>query len=101
MPDIKNFTVTNENGKEIEFRFIAIGAPYGLSAINDGDHPLWEVSSNGFTLGQWRVETIAEHYDGDGWCLHGGFTEYNLDASLASIAKQNSIKALTEGGTNE
>ena len=91
-----DFTLTNNKGKEIEFRFIAIGAPYGLSAINDGDHPLWEVSSNGFTLGQWRVETIAEHYDGDGWCLHGGFTEYNLDASLASIAKQNSIKALQE-----
>jgi hypothetical protein len=91
-----NFTVTNENGKTIEFRFIAIGAPYGLSAINNSEHPLWEVSSNGFTLGQWRVETIAEHYDGDGWCLDGGNLAYNLDASLALIAKQNSIQALKE-----
>ena len=96
MSDNKNFTVTNENGKEIEFRFIAIGAPYGLGAINDSEHPLWEVSSDGFTLGQWRVETIAEHYDGDGWCLDGGNLAYNLDASLASIAKQNSIQALEE-----
>jgi hypothetical protein len=98
--DNKNFTVTNENGKEIEFCFIAIGAPYGLGAINNGEHPLWEVSSNGFTLGQWRVETIAEHYDGDGWCLDGGNLAYNLDASLASIAKQNSIKALQEEKVN-
>ena len=92
----KDFTLTNNNGKTIEFRFIATGAPYGLSAINNSEHPLWEVSSNGFTLGQWRVETIAEHYDGDGWCLHGGFTEYNLEPAQALIAKQNSIQALEE-----
>lgn len=89
-----NFTVTNENGKKIDFNFIAIGAPYGLGAVNNGEHPLWEVSSNGFTLGQWRVETIAEHYDGDGWALHGAFNEYDLDPALALIAKQNSIAAL-------
>jgi len=92
----KNFTVKNNKGKTIEFRFIAIGAPYGLSAINNSEHPLWEVSSNGFTLGQWRVETIAEHEDGRGWCLHGGFREYDLDETLTAIAKQNSIQALEE-----
>jgi hypothetical protein len=32
--------------------------------------------------------------DGEGWCLDGGHREFDLDASLASIAKQNSIKAL-------
>ena len=89
-----NFTVKNNKGKEIEFRFIAIGAPYGLSAINDSEHPLWEVSSNGFTLGQWRVETIAEMEDGKGWCLHGGHREYDLDEFLTAIAKKNSIAAL-------
>jgi hypothetical protein len=94
--DTKNFTVKNNKGKTIEFRFIAIGAPYGLSAINNSEHPLWEVSSNGFTLGQWRVETIAEHEDGRGWCLHGGFREYDLDETLTAIAKQNSIQALEE-----
>ncbi len=93
----RNFTLTNHKGKKIDFRFIAIGAPYGLSAINNSEHPLWEVSSNGFTLGQWRVETIAEHEDGRGWCLEGGAREYDLDASLTSIAKGNSIKALEEG----
>jgi len=92
-----NFTMRNNKGKEIEFRFIAIGAPYGLGAINNGDHPLWEVSSNGFTLGQWRVETIAEHEDGKGWCLHGAHREYDLDEFLADYAKQKSIQALTEG----
>jgi hypothetical protein len=92
----RNFTLTNHKGKEIEFRFIAKGAPYGLGAINKGEHPLWEVSSNGFTLGQWRVETIADHKDGEGWCLHGGAKDYDLDASLASIAKQNSVQALEE-----
>jgi len=97
----KNFTLTNNKGKTIEFRFIAIGAPYGLSAINNSEHPLWEVSSNGFTLGQWRVETIADHKDGEGWCLDGGNRQFDLDASLASIAKQNSIQALTEGGANK
>ena len=96
MLDTKNFTVTNKNGKEIDFRFIAIGAPYGLSAINDGAFPLWEVSSNGFTLGQWRIETIAEHQDGTGWNLHGAHREFDLDESLAAIAKENSIKALAE-----
>jgi hypothetical protein len=90
-----NFTMRNNKGKEIEFRFIAIGAPYGLGAINNGDHPLWEVSSNGFTLGQWRVETIAEHEDGKGWCLHGAHREYDLDEFLADYAKQKSIQALT------
>lgn len=90
-----NFTVRNNKGKEIEFRFIAIGGTYGLSAINDSDHPLWEVSSNGFTLGQWRVETIAEHEDGKGWCLHGAHREYDLDEFLADYAKQKSIQALT------
>jgi hypothetical protein len=90
----KNFTVKNNKGKEIEFRFIAIGAPYGLSAINNSEHPLWEVSSNGFTLGQWRIETIAEHEDGQGWCLDGGNREYDLDESLTAIAKKNSIAAL-------
>ena len=101
MNSTNNFTVTNEKGKEIEFRFIAIGAPYGLSAINDSAFPLWEVSSNGFTLGQWRVETIADHTDGEGWCLHGGFREYDLDENLASIAKEKSIQALTEGEANK
>ena len=96
-----NFTVKNNKGKEIEFRFIAIGASYGRSATNDSAFPLWEVSSNGFTLGQWRVETIAEHQDGQGWCLHGGFTEYDLDASLADIAKQKSIQALTGEKANK
>ena len=99
-----NFTMKNNKGKEIEFRFIATGAPYGLSAINKGN-PLWEVSSkvssNVFIIGQWSVETVADHKDGEGWCLDGGALDFNLDASLASIAKQNSIKALTEGGTNE
>jgi hypothetical protein len=90
-----NFTVRNNKGKEIEFRFIAIGGTYGLGAINNGDHPLWEVSSNGFTLGQWRVETIAEHEDGKGWCLHGAHREYDLDEFLADYAKQKSIQALT------
>jgi hypothetical protein len=89
-----NFTVRNNKGKEIEFRFIAIGGTYGLGAINNGDHPLWEVSSNGFTLGQWRVETIAEHEDGKGWCLHGAHREYDLDEFLTAYAKEKSIKAL-------
>ena len=96
MKTTNNFTVKNNNGKEIEFRFIAISAPYGLSAINNGEHPLWEVSSNGFTLGQWRVETIAELEDGRGWCLHGGHREYDLDEFLADYAKQKSIQALQE-----
>lgn len=97
----RNFTLTNNKGKEIEFRFIAIGAPYGLGAINKGEHPLWEVSSNGFTLGQWRVETIAEHQDGQGWCLHGAHREFDLDENLAAIAKQNSIQALTGEKANK
>ena len=92
----KNFTVTNKNEKEIEFRFIAIGAPYGRSATNDSAFPLWEVSSNGFTIGQWRIETIAELADGTGWNLDGGNREFDLDESLAAIAKENSIKALAE-----
>lgn len=96
MNSTKNFTLTSNTGKEIEFRFIATGAPYGLSAINNSTSPLWEASSNGFTLGQWYVETIAEHYEGDGWCLHGGFTEYDLEPAQAAIAKQNSIQALEE-----
>jgi len=75
-----NFTMRNNKGKEIEFRFIAIGAPYGLGAINNGDHPLWE---------------IAEHEDGKGWCLHGAHREYDLDEFLADYAKQKSIQALT------
>ena len=96
----RNFTMKNNKGKTIEFRFIAIGAPYGRSAINDSDHPLWEVSSNGFTLGQWRVETIAEMEDGKGWCLHGAHREYDLDEFLTANAKEKSIKALEEGKVN-
>jgi hypothetical protein len=96
----KNFTVKNNKGKEIEFCFIAIGSSYGRSAINNGEHPLWEVSSNGFTLGQWRVETVAEHEDGKGWCLHGAHREYDLDEFLTAKAKQNSIKALQEEKVN-
>ena len=99
-----NFTLTNNKGKEIEFRFIATGAPYGLSAINKGN-PLWEVSSkvssNVFIIGQWSVETVADHKDGEGWCLDGGELDLKLDASLASIAKEQSILALTEGGANK
>jgi hypothetical protein len=96
----KNFTVTNNKGKEIEFRFIATGAPYGLSAINKGK-PLWEVVSKVsatrfFIIGQWSIETVAEHKDGQGWCLDGGALDFNLDESLAAIAKENSIKALQE-----
>jgi hypothetical protein len=99
-----DFTLTNHKGKEIQFRFVATGAPYGLSAINKGK-PLWEVSSkvssNVFIIGQWSVETVADHKDGQGWCLDGGALDFNLDASLASVAKQNSIQALAEGGTNK
>ncbi len=93
-----DFTLTNHKGKEIQFRFVATGAPYGLSAINKGN-PLWEISSkmlnNVFIIGQWSVATVADHKDGEGWCLDGGNRQYDLDASLASIAKENSIQALT------
>jgi hypothetical protein len=93
-----DFTLTNHKGKEIAFRFVATGAPYGLSAINKGE-PLWEVSSkmlsNVFIIGQWSIETVADHKDGQGWCLDGASREFDLDASLASVAKENSIQALT------
>jgi hypothetical protein len=94
VPDTKNFTIENSHGKKIEFRFIAVGAPYGLKAINNSNRPLWEVSCNGSTIGQWFIETIADHYEEDGWCLDGGNPEYDLDPALAAIAKENSIKAL-------
>ena len=90
----RNFTLTNSKGKEIEFRFIASGASYGRGATNKTSMPLWEVSSGDFILGQWFIETISELKDGEGWCLDGGALDFNLDASLASVAKQNSIAAL-------
>lgn len=96
-----DFTLTNKNSKAIEFRFIASGAPFGRGAINQTSKPLWEIVSNDFILGQWFIEDIAKHEDGEGWCLDGGNRQFDLDASLASVAKEKSIQALTEGGANK
>jgi hypothetical protein len=43
-----DFTLTNNKGKEIEFRFIASGAPYGLSAINKGESSLGDFKQGFF-----------------------------------------------------
>jgi hypothetical protein len=87
------FSITNKNDKTIIFRLVSVGEKYGLTnALTNEKEPIWWVESNGFTLGQWYLSTIAEHEKGRGWNLHGGFPEYSLDdvetEKVATISRE-------------